>query len=110
MVRFTPLFTYKVLKRNFRLNLHSSGFTPLFTYKVLKLDSSKQLWRWELYTFIYLQGSQTCQNGFIVLSQLYTFIYLQGSQTYSILVYIYPSLYTFIYLQGSQTSVSPTLR
>ena len=35
----------------------------------------------ELYTFIYLQGSQTLEYPTIIQDWLYTFIYLQGSQT-----------------------------
>ena len=36
---FTPLFTYKVLKRRECLIRLIGGFTPLFTYKVLKQQS-----------------------------------------------------------------------
>ncbi len=34
-----------------------------------------------LYTFIYLQGSQTQKKTESEVKKLYTFIYLQGSQT-----------------------------
>ena len=34
-----------------------------------------------LYTFIYLQGSQTMKEVQTIAKMLYTFIYLQGSQT-----------------------------
>ena len=57
-----------------------------------------------LYTFIYLQGSQTSLDLQVCFRTLYTFIYLQGSQTIVFMVLIILSLYTFIYLQGSQTT------
>ena len=57
----------------------------------------------ELYTFIYLQGSQTPLGFTLKSCRLYTFIYLQGSQTQSIIRGGDDLLYTFIYLQGSQT-------
>ena len=100
---FTPLFTYKVLKLLFRLDSFRLSFTPLFTYKVLKHLKDFNYKPIELYTFIYLQGSQTC--GGLVLSYvlLYTFIYLQGSQTSMCHSVEEVKLYTFIYLQGSQT-------
>ena len=59
-----------------------------------------------LYTFIYLQGSQTHVRQWSVNLRLYTFIYLQGSQTNIKHCQIPPLFYTFIYLQGSQT-ISP---
>ena len=34
--RFTPLFTYKVLKHEDNIIDGTASFTPLFTYKVLK--------------------------------------------------------------------------
>ena len=70
---FTPLFTYKVLKpKSERVQLEV-GFTPLFTYKVLKPSVSLPISVALLYTFIYLQGSQTkrewirCRTGFTPL-------------------------------------------
>ncbi len=56
-----------------------------------------------LYTFIYLQGSQTQSIIRGGDDLLYTFIYLQGSQTIHSHVRSTWKLYTFIYLQGSQT-------
>ena len=58
-----------------------------------------------LYTFIYLQGSQTRTLSTTRTCRLYTFIYLQGSQTGYKVEAPGLLLYTFIYLQGSQTAL-----
>ena len=79
------------------------SFTPLFTYKVLKQLSDRGSYPKQLYTFIYLQGSQTYNVICAIDLMLYTFIYLQGSQTEDVYCMNAIALYTFIYLQGSQT-------
>ena len=39
MLSFSPLLTYKVLKQNFIINILFFSFSPLLTYKVLKLKA-----------------------------------------------------------------------
>ena len=100
--RFTPLQTYKVLKRNVRLLIQKEGFTPLQTYKVLKRtncchDTNDVLHHYKLTRF---------SNGMTAICMdwqvLHHYKLTRFSNPYAAIALEEP-FYTITNLQGSQT-------
>ena len=105
ILRFTPLQTYKVLKRVTNAYKYVWSFTPLQTYKVLKPIPNCAA-AWLFYTITNLQGSQTLNWKQATSEMFYTITNLQGSQTpFAVIAQIQP-FYTITNLQGSQTASS----
>ena len=122
--RFTPLQTYKVLKRSKRFNifwnvLHHYKLTRFSNCKIKRFQKTDVLHHYKLtrfsnvpkdlifsgmfYTITNLQGSQTLSGDIPVLCEFYTITNLQGSQTHTQRHNQCFWFYTITNLQGSQT-------
>ena len=104
MNSFTPLQTYKVLKRDF-IGFMLGGV--LHHYKLTRFSNRRYVncRAVEFYTITNLQGSQTMYKAKENFIKFYTITNLQGSQTGVILIAGLSKFYTITNLQGSQTSI-----